>query len=145
MPDFDIFEGMTSISAVIKSIQNGSSNRRIEKILYNEDRFSKKFRELQFLKHTADSLGFEILSTTPNEIDSMTSGTTHGGIIAICTPRAFPKLNVKNLTNGGFYALIEGVEDPYNFGYSVRSLPGISQLFSLAHSVSRVHPEKCGF
>ena len=96
MPDFDIFEGMTSISAVIKSIQNGSSNRRIEKILYNEDRFSKKFRELQFLKHTADSLGFEILSTTHNEIDSMTSGTTHGGIIAICTPRAFPELNVKN-------------------------------------------------
>ena len=122
MPDFDIFEGMTSISAVIKSIQNGSSNRRIEKILYNEDRFSKKFRELQFLKHTANSLGFEILSTTSDEIDALTSGTTHGGIIAICTPRAFPELNVKNLTNGGFYALIEGVEDPYNFGYSVRSL-----------------------
>ena len=122
MPDFDIFEGMTSISAVIKSIQNGSSNRRIEKILYNEDRFSKKFRELQFLKHTANSLGFEILSTTSDKIDALTSGTTHGGIIAICTPRAFPELNVKNLTNGGFYALIEGVEDPYNFGYSVRSL-----------------------
>lgn len=122
MPDFDIFEGMTSISAVIKSIQNGSSDRRIIKILYNEDRFSKKFREIQFLKHTAHSLGFEIISTTSAEIDAMTSGTTHGGIIAICTPRSFPELNVKNLTNGGFYALIEGVEDPYNFGYSVRSL-----------------------
>ena len=122
MPDFDIFEGMTSISAVIKSIQNGSSDREIIKILYNEDRFSKKFRELQFLKHTADSLGFEIVSTTSDEIDAMTSGTTHGGIIAVCTPRSFPELNVKNLTIGGFYALIEGVEDPYNFGYSVRSL-----------------------
>ena len=64
----------------------------------------------------------KIVSTTSNEIDAMTSGTTHGGIIAVCTPRSFPELNVKNLTIRGFYALIEGVEDPYNFGYSVRSL-----------------------
>ena len=122
MPDFDIFEGMTSISAVIRSIQNGSSDRRITKILYNEDRLSKKFRELQFLRHTADSLGFEMFPVAAGEIDDLTSGTTHGGIVAICTHRTFPNLNVKNLTNGGFYALIEGIEDPYNFGYSVRSL-----------------------
>ncbi|MBE6706986.1 MAG: RNA methyltransferase [Ruminococcaceae bacterium] len=122
MSDFDIFEGMTSISAVIKSIQNGSSDRRIIKILYNEDRLSKKFRELQFLKHTAVSLGFEIFPVAADEIDNLTAGTTHGGIIAICTKRTFPNLNVKKLTNSGFYALIEGIEDPYNFGYSVRSL-----------------------
>lgn len=122
MSDFDIFEGMTSISAVIKSIQNGSSDRKIVKILFNEERFAKKFRELQFLKHTADCLGFEISPIAANEIDNLTSGTTHGGIVAICTHRTFPNLNVKNLTNGGFYALIEGIEDPYNFGYSVRSL-----------------------
>ncbi|MBR4031924.1 MAG: RNA methyltransferase [Clostridia bacterium] len=122
MSDFDIFEGMTSISAVIKSIQNGSSNRKIVKILYNQERLSKKFRELSFLKHSAEALGFEIIPVDACEIDSLTSGTTHGGIIAICTHRTFSNLNVKNLTSGGFYALIEGIEDPYNFGYSVRSL-----------------------
>lgn len=122
MPDFDIFEGMTSISAVIKSIQNGSSDRKIVKIIYNQDRLSKKFRELSFLKHTADSLGFELSPVSAGDIDDLTSGKTHGGIVAICTHRSFPNLNVKNLTHGGFYVLIEGIEDPYNFGYSVRSL-----------------------
>ena len=122
MSDFDIFEGMTSISAVIKSIQNGSSDRRIVKILFNQERFAKKFRELEFLMHTADAMGFEIFSVPANEIDALTSGTTHGGIIAICTHRTFPEFNSQKLINGGFYALIEGIEDPYNFGYSVRSL-----------------------
>ena len=122
MSDFDIFEGMTSISAVIKSIQSGSSDRRITKILFNEERFAKKYRELKFLRCVSESLGFEIFSASAEEIDNLTSGTTHGGIVAICTKRVFPELKVENFKNGGFYALIEGIEDPYNFGYSVRSL-----------------------
>ena len=40
--DFDIFEGMTSISAVIKSLRDGSSNRRIVKILFDADRSKQK-------------------------------------------------------------------------------------------------------
>ena len=55
-------------------------------------------------------------------IDNITSGTTHGGIVAICSKRNYPMLNVNFLTNGNFYVLLEGIEDPYNFGYSIRSL-----------------------
>ena len=119
---YDVFEGMTSISAVIKSIREGSANRSINKVLYDSERISKKTRELGFLKHAADELGFEMVSSNNETISSMTSGNTHGGIIAVCTKRHFPELNVNYLTNGDFYALVEGIEDPYNFGYSIRSL-----------------------
>lgn len=119
---FDIFEGMTSISAVIKSISNGTSNRRIIKIIYACDRIDCKARELRFLEHTSSSLGFSLEPMATSEIDKIASGTTHGGILAICTRRDFSELNDNFLTNGNFFVLLEGIEDPYNFGYSVRSL-----------------------
>ena len=119
---YDIFEGMTSISAVIKSITSGISDRSIIKVLYDRNRSESKSRELRFLAHSAESLGFALEAVDSTEIDNLTSGTTHGGIIAVCTKRVFSELNVNFLTNRRFIVLLEGVEDPYNFGYSVRSL-----------------------
>lgn len=120
--NYDIFEGMTSISAVIKSIIEGVSNRKIIKVLYDESRSKQKSRELKFLSHKSDELGFILEPTPPSAIDELCNGKTHGGIVAVCSKRSFPELNVNFLTNGTFFALIDGVEDPYNFGYSVRSL-----------------------
>ncbi len=122
-PDnFDVFEGMTSISALIKSINELSSSRRIIKVLYDKSRAKQKERELNFLLYTSKMLDFPLVPVNSEEIDALCSGNTHGGIIALCTKRQFPSLNVNFLTNGNFYALIDGIEDPYNFGYSVRSL-----------------------
>ena len=119
---YDIFEGMTSVSAVIKSIKDGKSDRRIIKILYDKSRSVKKSRELKFLAHMSNELDFELLEVEKAEIDALSSGNTHGGIVAVCSKKSFPELNVNFLTNRNFYALIDGIEDPYNFGYSVRSL-----------------------
>lgn len=119
---YDYFEGLTSISAVIKSIKNGSSDRIIYKILYDSSRVERKSRELKFLFHASSELGFELRPAAVSEIDSLVSGTTHGGFVAICSKKSFPQLNVNFLTNGNFFALIDGLEDPYNFGYSIRSL-----------------------
>ena len=120
--NFDIFEGMTSISAVIKSIEQNLRERTIVKILYDKDRSLQKARELSFLKKKASELGFDLQQTTSEVISSITSGETHGGIVALCSKCAIPEINVKFLTNGNFYVLLEGIEDPYNFGYSIRSL-----------------------
>lgn len=119
---FDYFEGMTSISAVIKSIRSGDSNRKIFKIHFDEKRMLQKARELHFLKTAANDLKFELIPTVADEIDEMTSGNTHGGFVAVCSKREFPTLNDNFLTNGDFFVLIDGIEDPYNFGYSIRSL-----------------------
>lgn len=119
---YDIFEGMTSISAVIKSVSVGSSNRQIIAILFDGSRADHKSRELSFLRKKAESLHFELIEIDSEFISSITSGETHGGIIAITTKRTFTDNIVNNLTFGTFFALIEGIEDPYNFGYSIRSL-----------------------
>ena len=119
---FDIFEGMTSISAVIKSIRDNSSDRVIDTVYFDKSRAAKKSHELKFLEHASIDLGFKLTDADTEFIDSMVSGNTHGGFVMLCLKRSFPNLDVNFLTNGNFYALIEGIEDPYNFGYSVRSL-----------------------
>lgn len=118
----DVFEGMTSISAVIKSIVDNISDRRIISVLFDRERADQKRRELKYLQNMSKALNFELVEIGSDEISSLTSGDTHGGIVAICSKREFPPMNVKFLTIGNFYVLIEGIEDPYNFGYSVRSL-----------------------
>lgn len=119
---YDVFEGMTSISAVIKSIKNGSSDRQIICVLYDGERSVQKSRELSFLKKNSAEMSFELHQADSNTISSLTSGETHGGIIAITTKRSFSDDIVKKITSGRFFTLIEGIEDPYNFGYSIRSL-----------------------
>lgn len=119
---FDYFEGLTSISAVIRSIIDQKSDRRIVKILYDPSKADKRYRELKFLSHASEQLDFELVEADGDEIDALTSGTTHGGFVAICSKRTLPRLNVNFLTNSDFFVLIDGLEDPYNFGYSVRSL-----------------------
>ncbi len=119
---YDYFEGMTSISSVIKSILNSNSDRKIFKVMYDASRSNKKSRELKFLSHASQQLGFELVEADCSEIDSLTSGTTHGGFVAICSKKTLPNLCAEHLTGNSFFTLIDGIEDPYNFGYSVRSL-----------------------
>ena len=55
-------------------------------------------------------------------ISELTTGTSHGGIIAFCSAKSIPKLTQSNIAPNGVYFMLDGVEDPYNFGYSVRSI-----------------------
>ena len=119
---FDIFEGMTSISAVIRSVSSGISNRKIVKIIYDRNRSESKSRELHFLEKAASSLDFSLSGVDSSEIDALATGTTHGGILALCTHRDYPVLSPELITDRNFFVLLEGIEDTYNFGYSVRSL-----------------------
>ena len=120
--DYDIFVGMTSISAVIKSILEGSNTRKIVAVLHDKSRAAKKQRELSYLEKMSLLVGFQLLSVDTDEISRLTCGDTHGGIIALTTKQILSNDYMSLMDNGSFFALIDGVEDPYNFGYSVRSL-----------------------
>ena len=119
---YDIFEGMTSISAVIKSISLSLSDRNIIAVLYDSEREEKKSRELSFIKRCSSDIGFDMVSVSSETLSKLSSGNTHGGIIAICSKRSFPADFTDKLSGTSFYALIDGIEDPYNFAYSIRSL-----------------------
>ena len=118
----NIFEGMTSISALIKGFENNVTDRKIEKILFDRSKIKSKSHELSFLKAKSIQLGFELEMTDTETIDEVTIGNSHGGIIAICGDRCIPKLSTISVKSNGVYFILEGVEDPYNFGYSIRSL-----------------------
>ncbi len=117
-----VFEGMTSIRAVIAAYDSSFNDRRIIRLLIDGSRRKSKAKEIGWLEYKAGELGFSIEYVTAETIDGMTTGSTHGGIIAECTPRTIPTLSPGLIRENGFYAMLEGVEDPYNFGYAIRSL-----------------------
>ncbi len=124
--DTSLFEGMTSIRALIEARmgKNPTNDRKIKSIAYTAEGEKKLAKELSWLRHRAKEWSFPLLPLPTEEIARMTTGTTHGGIVANVTERTIPPLSslLASLPPRGFYVMIEGIEDPYNFGYALRSL-----------------------
>ena len=121
--DSSVFEGMTSIRAIFNSIDAGTNDRKIEKIIFDKNRLPKIHKEIGYLKAVASKYGYSLIESSEDELDKITLGASHGGIVAIATDRTLPYLNESTaIAENGFYAMIQGIEDPYNFGYSLRSL-----------------------
>ncbi len=120
----DLFEGMTAISALLDPITATHNDRRVLGVFVDKTRMDKKARELAFLRRRGEELGFSITPVHPEDLDALTSGKTHGGIVATCSQRTIPSLSdaADTLRHDGFYVFLEGIEDPYNFGYTIRSL-----------------------
>jgi 23S rRNA (guanosine2251-2'-O)-methyltransferase len=116
----DILEGMTSISALLNS--GDANDRKIEKILIDRAKRKSKAPQIGFLTAKSHELGFPVEFVDTEEIDRLSVGNTHGGILALCTARTIPTLTAKDIRPDSFYVYLEGIEDPYNFGYAIRSL-----------------------
>ncbi|MBQ9805908.1 MAG: RNA methyltransferase [Clostridia bacterium] len=116
----NIFEGMTSISAVLNS--GFENDRKIETIWIDSEKRKSKAAEIGFLTAKSKELQFTIEFVSHEQIDEISIGTSHGGIVAFCTDRTIPTLTVDRIVPNSFYVYLEGVEDPYNFGYTMRSL-----------------------
>ena len=120
---YDIFEGMTAISSVISAIESSNSKRTIHSVLYNVDKKKSKYNELKFLEYKSKDLGFGLCGVSHSIIDELANGKTHGGIIAICSKVKIPTLITSDqLIDNGFYIVLDGIEDPFNFAYAIRSV-----------------------
>lgn len=122
--DCTYLEGMTSLSALFEARSEGVNDRLILRVLFDETRRKKDARELNYLRKKAAEHGYELQLVPPEEIDRLSLGTTHGGVLAECGKRGLLKLSehMDLVEENGFYAMIQGIEDPYNFGYALRSL-----------------------
>lgn len=109
-----ILEGNISVKAAILG-----GHRHVVKILVDQKKHDK---DTNFILHRAKEKNIEIVSVKRDDIDAFAQGTTHGGLIAICEERNMQKLSEVTNKCDLFLALVEGVEDPYNFGYVLRSL-----------------------
>lgn len=109
-----ILEGNISVKAAILA-----GKREVYKLYVDK---KKKDKDTSFILHRAKERKIPIVFTTREEIDTIASGKTHGGLVAVCGARTYDSLeNVLNKKEV-FLALAEGVEDPFNFGSILRTL-----------------------
>ena len=120
--DSTVMEGMFSIRAILRASEDGMNDRKIERVLFDREKTKSKARELSFLRAKAKEHGFAIDFVGSETIEEMTIGNSHGGIVAVCTERTVPAIGDMKIREDGFYVMLEGIEDPYNFGYCLRSL-----------------------
>ena len=115
MTDQVVLEGRISISAALRS-----GNRPITAIYIHMDTAEDVVQDVGRL---AKASGVKIKRVPKEQIDAYASGKTHGGIIALAGPRKFLALEeLRWETATPLIMMLDGVEDPFNFGAAIRSL-----------------------
>ena len=109
-----ILEGNVSVKAAILA-----GRRNIEKLIVSCDNHNK---DTAWILHRAKERNIPVEICPKEQIDSMTSGRTHGGLAAVCGSRRFQKEEACLAGNDTFIVVLEGIEDPFNLGYIARSL-----------------------
>ncbi|NLH62737.1 MAG: RNA methyltransferase [Erysipelotrichaceae bacterium] len=109
-----IIEGNVSVKAALMG-----GNRIVDKLYVDETKHDK---DTNWILHRAEERKAEIIRCSREEIDAMASGRTHGGLIAEAEKRTYQKLEDTWKEEQTFAVLLEGVEDPFNLGYIMRTL-----------------------
>lgn len=109
-----IIEGGVSVKAAVLG-----GNRTVHTIWLDESRHDK---DSSFIVHRAEERGIEVKRVSRETIDAMAAGRTHGGLIAEAGPRRMQKEADCLKGKDTFICLLEGVEDPFNLGYIIRTL-----------------------
>jgi 23S rRNA (guanosine2251-2'-O)-methyltransferase len=115
MTEDAVLEGFVSVRAAFKS-----GSRDIRAIYIRQNKWDKG---VAWLQHRAAAAGITVERVDDDVIDGHASGNTHGGVIALVGPRKFVALEAIGARQPDpFIAMLDGVEDPFNFGQAVRSL-----------------------
>lgn len=118
----NLMEGMVSFRAVIAGIESGVSDRKVERVLFDREKVRELSRHLSYIRAKSHQYGFEIEYTDRVAIDALCLGQSHGGILTVCSPRTLPDADPDFLAGKRVCFDLDGIEDPYNFGYALRSL-----------------------
>lgn len=109
-----ILEGNISVKAALIS-----PYREVFEILVDPN---KRDKDTSYIIRLAKKEGIPVTNMAREELDLLASGKTHGGLLAKCGERSFQEIKDIAKKEDVFLALVEGVEDPFNFGYVLRSL-----------------------
>ncbi len=107
-------EGFISVQAALQG-----RHRTIHSIQLRD---GKEDSQTRHLTQTARRLGIPLTRVSAEEIEQLAGGKTHGGVLAQVGPYQFAPLDSIAAGTTPFVAMIDGVEDPFNFGSSVRAL-----------------------
>ena len=115
MSDQAILEGIVSVQAALES-----GSRPVHTLYV---RRGKQDRALAQVKRLAREQGVPIEQVEAEVIDARASGKTHGGVVASVGPRRFVQLDdLLRASAAPFVVMLDGIEDPFNFGAAVRAL-----------------------
>ena len=106
-------EGGLSVKAAMLA-----GSRQIEAVYLDEARHDK---DAHFIVRKAQEKHIPVILKSRSWSDAHAQGRTHGGLIAQVSPRSFQQLS-EVLSDNPFVFVVEGVEDPFNLGYIMRSL-----------------------
>lgn len=111
-----ILEGYLSIQAALEA-----GFRAVHQILIVENK--RHDRRLGRLRRQAQAAGAPISFVSRAAIEKCASGSSHGGLIARVSERRFCQLHELLPKDGAaFIAMLDGIEDPYNFAGALRAL-----------------------
>jgi 23S rRNA (guanosine2251-2'-O)-methyltransferase len=114
-------EGRQSILAALQARQ-----RKFQVILLSQGTHEEKLKELLDL---AAELNVPVRRVDRAELDAMAHGSSHGGVVAICTAK--PRASVDELLEtisrkrDPLLLLLEGVDDARNLGFTLRTADAI--------------------
>ena len=109
-----ILEGHISVEAALKA-----NSRPIEKLFITSGVID---RDVSRIAREAERMGITVARVPAAEIDALAQGKSHGGVVALAGERRFVPL--ETLVAGvesPFVVMLDGVEDPFNFGQAVRA------------------------
>ena len=110
----------------LKSILEAKS-REVYEVVLDKDRYDKvqasnfhvnEKRQYERIQHSGVSIRF----VSEEEFNNLGVGTTSGGIAAYVGERRFRDLDRELNESNKYYTILDGIEDPFNYGYAIRSL-----------------------
>ena len=127
-----LFEGKISVKAILEN-----QKRDIFQVIMEQGKRNKDFGYVYYL---AKQRNITVSYQTKEEIQTMASSSTHGGLLVKAGVQHHPGLPDHSLS--GFLCHIDGIEDPYNLGSICRSLyaAGCNGLILMERDWSKVEP-----
>lgn len=107
-----IVEGNIAVKACLLG-----NKRQVFELLVDEKKHDK---DTNFIIAKAHEQGVIVRKGPREHVDALAEGTTHGGMVALVSDSIYDSF--ENYLDTDFIAYVEGIEDPYNFGYVCRSL-----------------------
>ncbi len=114
--DAIVLEGFISVKEAILA-----GNREISGVFIDGKKRTKKS---SYMKKICTQNNIKVSFINTEAINQMTKGKTHGGFVCLASERKFccEEQFLSDLNEQSLVILLEGIEDPYNFGYAIRCM-----------------------
>ncbi len=110
-------EGTLSVLAVLRE-----NSRCVERVYYSKEKKLSSDRRALRIASICRERNIPFERCEASFIEDNTTSSTHAGMIALVGERKTCELEELFKLKNGFLFLLDGIEDPYNFAYSIRSM-----------------------